>query len=473
MKKLIYEGKIVNADSDVFEAQVEVNPNTGLIEEVLPLASNKKLGTPFIKFSPDSIIFPGMGDLHVHGREDDTGKHMYKEEYRTLGNAALNGGLVYVGVMPNTPNPLTNEEHLHWHRKRIVEVSHPVTILNYVGIGRNTQPIRGEKVPYKAYTGPSVGDLFFKNKAELEEALQQYPKENISFHVEDYDVLQACKSKKTHSERRPIECVEVALGYLLPMIEKYDIQAKLCHWSVGERSFDMIKEHRESMAKKNLGYNTTIEVSPLHLLFDSDMLAEHPEFWPYVQMNPSIQGREHRLLLIKGLKEGFIQYVATDHAPHDINIDKFKNFARFKEKYPNKSNEGIYRIMLSENPGLCKSICCEDGTSGAPWLDTYSFVVSDLVVNQRFTPQDIARVASYNPGCFVNDFLDDSYGKGFGKIEPGYQGSFTVINFNKPAEVSRDMLQTKCKWSPLEGRVFPGSLEAVIIKGQDLTSRFK
>ena len=89
-----------------------------------------------------------------------------------------------------------------------------------------------------------------------------------------------------------------------------------------------------------------------------------------------------------------------------------------------------------------------------------------------FTPGDISRVTAYNPGKFINQFLPSVYGKGFGKIERGYQGSLTVINMDKPVTVTRDELQTKARWSPLEGRTFPGSIEAVIIRGEDVTGRF-
>jgi dihydroorotase-like cyclic amidohydrolase len=340
--------------------------------------------------------------------------------------------------------------------------------------------------------------LFFKNKDVLRERLQYYRRRDVSFHVEDFDVLKQHEHEKTHSKRRPVECVEAALEYVLPIIEDNEIRAKLCHWSTGGRSLDMIAEHRERMANKSLGYNTTVEISPLHLLFDTEMLDEAPEFWPYVQMNPAVQGRKHRLELIEALRKGVIDYVATDHAPHDLN-EKFKMFAidgiEAVEKNPQKKftnltpeqvlklkdyirahsswgAEQVARRLAIDNIELCRAASCEDGTSGAPWLDTYSQVMAYLVNAQGFRPKDIARVASYNPGCFVNRFLEPGYGKGFGKIEKGYMGSLTVINLEKSSTVKRSELQTKCGWSPLEWRTFPGSLEAVIVNGEDKTGCF-
>ncbi len=470
MSEIKISGKI-STHEKTFYGTITVDKKTGLITKV----ENSLDENADHKFGDDCVIFPGMGDVHIHAREDETGEQMYKEEYKTAGNAAINGGVVHVCAMPNTPNPVTTLENYNWHRNRVKELNHSCSILNYVGIGTDTEPIRdneGKKVPYKVYTGPSVGDLFFKNEKELDQALQKYFGENISFHVEDFDILEECKNEKTHQERRPKKCVETALNYLLPLIEKYDINAKLCHWSIGKSSFEKIKEHRKRMEKKNLGYNTTVEVSPEHLVFDADMVNEKPELWPYVQMNPSIQSKQDRLDLIEGLRSGFIDYLATDHAPHTLD-EKFKQFAEFKEEYPEcKSNEEIYKKMLEDDPKKCHEICCKNGTSGVPWLDVYSLVTTILVNEHNFKFEDIARSTAYNPGLFVNEFLDESYGKGFGKIEEGFQGSLTVVNFKKPLTLKREMIQSKVGWSVFEGKTFSGQVEAVFVKGENVTGKF-
>jgi len=468
MVKAIYEGKIVNHDDDIFWGQVEINTDTGLIEEVHRGTNVSQ--TPTRTFDKNCYIFPGFIDAHIHAREDPTGEQNHKEDYRTAGNAALNGGVVAVAAMPNLVETLTTKERLNWHRKKIEENKHPVEIINYVGLGPDTEPLE-EEIPYKAYLGKSVGNLFFKKREEFQKAIPRYRKKRVSTHVEDYDIVEASKEGKTHADRRPVKCVETGLAYLLPLIEEYEIEAKLCHWSTGKDTLSAIKLHRERMAAKKLGYNTTMEVSPLHLYFDTDMLAEHPEFWPFVQMNPSIQGRDHRMELTEALRTGFIQLLATDHAPHTIE-EKFKAFASYRDEMNTETNFETYKKMLLINPNLCKEVSCRDGTSGAPWLDTYSFVTVDLIKTKGFTPQNIASVASYNPGLFINKYLASDHGKGYGKIEQGYMGSLTILNTKRPTTLTKAMLKTKCAWSPFEGKEFPGGLEAIIIKGKDFTGQF-
>lgn len=474
----IYEGKIATHNNQ-FYGQIVINTKTGLIEEVR--SGEQLYPTPNTIFDKYSIIFAGMGDIHIHAREDETGKGNYKEDYTTAANSGLNGGIVHESAMPNTPKPLTTLRDYMGHRHRIKEIAHPVSILNYVGIGIDTTPIGlpGEHM-YKAYFGKSVGDLTFKTEQELEDTLKLYAGHNISFHVEYEPIIELMTGAKTHSERRPIEAVNRGLELLLPLIEKYNIQAKLCHWSTGKESFQMINQHRKRAEAKNMGY-TTIEVSPLHLLFDLDMAKKNPELWLKVQMNPAIQSKEHRMALIEALRNGFIDYLATDHAPHTLE-EKHSAFAKFKNEYPDKTNVEIAQLIKERccSKQLFNDTCCENNMSGAPWLDNYAEVCVHLMKEHKFTPQDIARVTAYNPGLFVNQFLENqfanqpnlNFGKGFGMIEPGYVGSLTVLNTNKPHIVTKDKLQTKVGWSPVEQMQFSGGLEAVIIRGKNMTGKF-
>ena len=469
---VVYEGNIATHDASPFYGQIVIGRKSGIILDVSE--GNSKYSHDG-KFGSSCLIFPGMGDVHIHAREDETRNQVHKEEYATAGNSALNGGVVHVSAMPNTPNPVTTKEYFEWHRKRVGQINHPVSILNYVGIGENTFPLEGIDVPYKLFLGPSVGDLFFRDPEGVKNSLARYRGKKVSFHVEDDSVLEKSKRGRTHTDRRPVECVERGLEYLLPMIEEFEIEAKLCHWSTGGRSFDMIGEHRERAKKAGLPY-TLLEVSPLHLMFDTSMTAADPSLWLKIQMNPAVQSKQDRNELIKGLKTGFIDLLATDHAPHTME-EKHAAFAKFKTQFPDLANVQIAKKLKMEQPNLYLETCLENGTSGAPWLDTYANVCAWLMEEHNFSPQDIARVASYNPGVFANQFLKDQFegvdfGKGFGKIEAGYTGLLTVLNLDKHQIINASGLKTKVGWSPLEGMKFSGGLEKVIIRGENMTGKF-
>jgi dihydroorotase len=102
------------------------------------------------------------------------------------------------------------------------------------------------------------------------------------------------------------------------------------------------------------------------------------------------------------------------------------------------------------------------GMSGQPHLDTYGAFVAWLILEQGFSPERIAEVCSANPGRFVNPYTAPHK---FGRIQPGYTASLTVLDLSRPTTIRREDLKTKCGWSPFEGVTFPGSVAAVFAKG--------
>lgn len=461
MKTVSVEGLLAGHDKKPFRGVVTIDTKTGLITSVSK--PKKGLKSDYV-FDDDVLVFPGFGDVHIHAREDETGKQVYKEEYATAAAAALHGGVVHVSAMPNTPSPVVGKKELEWHRKRVASLDTPVTILNYLGIDSKTKPLgKPGEYFYKLYFGKSVGDLTVTYGSELDTILARYKGQQVSFHVEYEPIVQASATGKTHSDRRPVACVNEGLRILLPLIEKYKIKAKLCHWSTGGESFEMIAEYRKR------GCDIVLEVSPLHLLFDTSMTDADPSLWTKIQMNPAVQAPEHRAALIKGLKDGFIQFIATDHAPH-TEEEKFSSFTKFQAEYPGLNNKDIAAEVKKKDEKLFLATCCENNHSGAPWLDTYALVCTWLMREHGFTAQDIARVSAYMPGKFVNphlkkQFAKKKFGKGFGEIKKGFMGSLTVLNTKAQTLVKREDLKTKVGWSALQGRVMPGAIEAVFIGG--------
>jgi dihydroorotase len=453
-------GQIVRHDEPVFWGRITIDLPTGLIVSV---ERGEGLKADFV-FDHRHLIFAGLSDIHIHAREDDSGQQNYKEDYETAAAAALHGGVVCACAMPNTPNPVINLERLSWHRQRIEELNLSVTILNYMGIDGTTNP-EGEQgeYPYKLYFGKSVGSLTVTYAGELDTILARYRGEYVSFHVEYEPIVRASAAGRTHSDRRPVECVNEGLRLLLPLIEKHEIKAKLCHWSTGGESFDLIKEYRDR------GCDITLEVSPLHLCFDTSMTDADPSLWMKLQMNPAIQKPEHRRALIEGLRSGFVQFLATDHAPHTED-EKYLAFAKFRDRFPGLSNKAIASRLRNEDRTLFDETCVLNNTSGAPWLDTYALVCAWLMHEEGFTPQDIARVAAYNPGAFANFFLSSQmprkdYPQWYGDIAEGYVGSLTVLNTEEVTTVDRKDLKTKVRWSAFEGSTLPGAVEAVFVGG--------
>ena len=404
------EGRIANHDHE-FDGAIEINTDTGLIESVGPCTGQSDIDLS------GCIIFPGFGDIHIHAREDAGGSQTYKEDFTTISAAAIHGGVVQVADMPN--NPVAPIDDASYSTKEQLTKKSDVTITLYAGIGPQTRPLK-RHVPYKAFMGPSVGDLFFSSKQQLEDVIVNYRGKNVSFHCEDPAILEANKDAPLHELKRPASAEISATEFALYLIEKYDLVGKLCHYSTRD-GLPLIA------AAKGRGVKVTCEATPHHLFFDTTMIT--PENRQWLQMNPPLRSEEDRIALIAALKSGLVDYVATDHAPHTL-----------EEKIA--------------------------GASGVPHLDTLGAFATWLMAEQNFSPTDIARVFSYNPGQFVREFLPQSLGKGFGLIAPGYVGSLTVLDAKKPYLVTRDSVKTKCGWSPFEGYTLPGSVRCTVIRGK-------
>lgn len=404
---LSIEGIIVSTEKE-FRGRIEIDQESGLITKV-----GEPTGKADIVLS-DEYIFPGFIDLHVHAREDRSHTQDYKEDFKTAGAAAINGGVVAFLEMPNNPIPPVDDKT--YEEKFLLTKKSPVPVILYAGIGPQTKPIHA-KVPYKVFMGKSVGEMYFNSQEELEVVLKNYEGCFVSFHCEDPKIMDKHIKEESHENRRPIEAELKAIDMAINLIKKFKLHGKICHVSTIE-GIEKIKE------VKSNGIDITVEVAPHHLYFDETMFDD--ELRKKLQVNPPIrQNKENRSMLIKALKDGVIDYLATDHAPHTT-----------EEK--------------------------EKGISGMPHLDTYGSFTTWLMKEHNFTPEEITRICSYNPGKFINNFSESRYGE----IKEGFIGSLSIIDLKKPNKILKSNLKTKCGWSPFEDIIFPGSSIIVIVKGK-------
>ncbi len=400
------EGIIANTGK---RQRIDIDTKSGLIAKVSEPTGE---GDVILK---EELIFPGFIDLHVHAREDMSHTQDYKEDFVSAGEAAINGGVVAFLDMPN--NPVAPVDDKSYEEKNNLTKKCGVNVLLYGGIGPNTKPL-SRTVPYKVFMGPSVGELFFTSREDLEKVISNYEHQYISFHCEEPKILDENKNAFTHEDKRPKEAEISAVEFALYLIEKYKINGKICHASTKE-GLDKIIEARRK------GLPVTVEVTPHHLYFDETMIGNSRKIF---QVNPPIrQSKENRLALIEMLRRGDIDYIATDHAPHTVEEKKI-------------------------------------GISGLTHLDTYGAFTTWLMKEHSFTREDIVRVCSQNPGRFLNNFSKEH----FGEIRESSVGSLTVIDMEKTIKISKDNLKTRAGWSPFEGVIFPGSVVMTIIKGKIL-----
>ena len=256
-------------------------------------------------------VFPGFCDVHVHFREPG---FSYKETVLSGSKAAARGGYTAVCAMPNLSPVPDSVEHMK-EEQDIIDRDAVIDVLPYAAI---TVGEKGEKLSdieeladkCVAFSDDGRG---VQEEEMMLQAMKRAKAQNklIVAHCEDNALLfggyihDGIYAKEhghrgicSKSEWGPIErdirlCEETGCGY------------HVCHISTKE-SVQLIRE------AKARGVNITCETAPHYLLLDENDLEENGWF----KMNPPLRSEEDRLALLKGIKDGTIDMIATDHAPH-------------------------------------------------------------------------------------------------------------------------------------------------------------
>ena len=258
-----------------------------------------------------AAVFPGFVDVHVHLREPG---FSYKETIRTGTLSAARGGYVHVCAMPNLDPVPDSLEALNVQRE-IIARDAAVHVHPYGAITRGE---RGEALADMEAMAPFVAGFSddgrgvqsgeMMRKAMLEAKRLGKP---VAAHCEDNGLLRGGYIHDGDYARarghRGI-CSESEWGQIardLKLAEETGVKYHVCHVSAKE-SVALIRE------AKARGVDVTCETGPHYLVFCDGDLREDGRF----KMNPPIRSREDRAALIEGLRDGTIDMIATDHAPH-------------------------------------------------------------------------------------------------------------------------------------------------------------
>ncbi len=289
----------------------------------IDLATNKAVLSPFFAdIQNNYFILPGFCDVHVHFREPG---FSYKETIASGSHAAAHGGYTAVCTMPNL-NPVPDSvEHL----KQQLDIINQDAVINVypygaITVGQNGQELSNmDKMASDCIAfsddGRGVQSRELMRKAMLKaKSLGKI----IVAHCEDNSLLRGGyihdgEYAKTHGHKGICSESEWApIKRDLELVRETGCAYHVCHISCKE-SVQLIREAKAE------GLNVTCETGPHYLILDDSDLQEDGRF----KMNPPLRSREDRLALIEGIKDGTIDMIATDHAPHS-NDEKSKGLEK-------------------------------------------------------------------------------------------------------------------------------------------------
>jgi|WetSurMetagenome_2_1015567.scaffolds.fasta_scaffold119508_2 dihydroorotase len=364
-------------------------------------------------------ILPGLIDAHVHFR---TPGMTAKEDWTTGSKAALAGGVTTVLDMPNTNPPTTDAATL----KKKREIVKKKALVNYgFFVGATTSNV--DKVGklkniagVKLFMGSSTGNLLIKDKQKLEEFFKKV-KTVLAVHAESEECIQKNMEKvgssskvNIHNLVRSPECAHEAIREVLHLAKKYGTRVHVCHVTTDRE----VGSLRKFKSKK-----VTAEVTPHHLFLTE---KDYAMYGTLIKVNPPIRGLIDQVALWEGLKKGWIDMVATDHAPH----------------------------LLEE-----KERPYTNAPSGVPGVQTMLPLLLNAVNEKKLKLEEVVKLTSYNPAKMFGI-------KNKGVISVGADADLTVVNMKMPERICHRFLFSKCGWSPYHDWVLKGWPVMTFVNGE-------
>ena len=278
-------------------------------------AVDKAVLSPFFADTQNNyFIFPGFCDVHVHFREPG---FSYKETIASGSRAAAHGGYTAVCTMPNL-NPVPDSvEHLN-EQLNIIKNDAAINVYPYASItvgqnGLNLSDMQGMAKNCIAFSDDGRG---VQSRKLMREAMLKAKAlgKMIVAHCEDNKLLYGGyihdgEYAKAHNHRGI--CSESEWGQIkrdLELVKETGCKYHVCHISCKE-SVELIRRAKAE------GLDVTCETGPHYLILDDSNLQEDGKF----KMNPPLRSYQDKLALIEGIKDGTIDMIATDHAPHSAD----------------------------------------------------------------------------------------------------------------------------------------------------------
>ncbi len=375
------------------------------------------------------IVMPGVIDTHVHFREPGlTDKADMESESR----AAAAGGVTTFFDMPNTVPQTTTPETLAEKFALAATKSH-VNYSFFFGATNDNAHLLTQIDPHevpgvKLFMGSSTGNMLVDSTDALEKLFSTSPLP-IMAHCEDTAIINRnmaeAKAKygddpdvTLHPSIRSVEACYRSTATAVALAKRFGAQLHVAHITTA-RELELFSPNDKRI---------TAEAVIGHLLFTDE---DYATLGAKIKVNPAIKSRADRDALRLALTDGRISTVATDHAPHR----------------PDQKQGG----------------CCR-AASGMPMVQFSLPTMLQLVDEGVLTIERMVELMCHAPAR-----LFSVRERGF--LRPGYKADITIVRKGEPWTVTKDVIESKCKWSPLEGHQFLWRVEHTLCNGHEVYSK--
>ena len=374
------------------------------------------------------FVLPGVIDEHVHFREPGLTR---KADIESESRAAAFGGVTSFFDMPNTIPQTTNLATLEEKFSLGAEKSH-VNYSFFIGATNDNaeelKTVDVTRVPgIKLFMGASTGNMLVDKMDSLREIFHIAKERNLPVmtHCEDTKLInENMKQAKEKYGEDPDVIHHAEIRSAKACYQSSSLAAQLANESGAHLHIAHISTADElTLADKNI----TLEACIAHLFF---MDEDYAEKGTRIKCNPSIKSRSDRDAIRKALMDGRISCIGTDHAPHEL-----------KDKVGG----------------------CAHAASGMPMLQFSLVTMLELVDQGVLTIERLVELMSHQPAR-----LFEVSRRGF--LRPNYKADVVIVK-KEPWTVSVDDIQSKCKWSPMEGHHYQWRVAYTICNGHIVYDR--
>ncbi|MEL7049772.1 MAG: dihydroorotase, partial [Pseudomonadota bacterium] len=351
-------------------------------------------------------VLPGVIDTQVHFREPGL---EHKEDLETGSRAAVMGGVTAVFEMPNT-NPLTVTADLLADKVARARGRMFCDFAFFVGGTRENiaeipqlERLEGS-AGIKVFMGSSTGSLLVEDEPSLDKIIAGLSR-RASFHAEDEERLISRMGERvpgdpsSHPVWRDVTAALMATQRLVKLAETHRKRVHVLHISTADE-MAFLGHHKDW---------ASVEVTPHHLTLEAPECYER--LGTYVQMNPPVRTAEHRAGLWRGIADGTVDVLGSDHAPH---TREEKDHA-----YPGSH-------------------------SGMTGVQTLVPIMLNHVNAGRLSLQRFVDLTSAGPQRLFGL-------RGKGRIAVGYDADFTIVDMKRTETISNNWIESRCGWTPYDG----------------------
>ena len=405
----LFEGSILIEDSRIARIYTEPHTPEASYDEVIDASG--------------CFVLPGVIDDHVHFREPGlTAKADIESESR----AAAAGGVTTYFDMPNTVPQTTTLEALEEKFALAAQKSHVNYSFFFGATNDNVElfpQLDAHRIPgIKLFMGSSTGNMLVDRREALEKifASSTLP---IMTHCEDTDIINrnmvaaiqqyGDDPKVTHHpEIRSEEACYESTRLAIELARQHQARLHVAHLTTA-RELELISPDDPAI---------TAEATVSHLYFyDRDYTA----LGTRIKCNPAIKTQRDRDALREALNDGRIAVIGTDHAPH----------------------------LLSQKEGGCQK-----AASGMPMIQFSLVTMLELVDQGVLSIERLVELMCHNPAR-----LFEVRQRGF--LREGYQADIVLVRPDTGWTVTKDVIQSKCGWSPMEGHMYLWRVERTLCNG--------